>query len=332
MPNNEEVRQNFNTDYFNGLNFRLGWQTRKGFYNSLYNYPIYGVGFYSSTFKHKEFGNPYAIYGFVSVPIRPRSASGPWNFSYRIAFGMSSNFRHYDEDENPLNILIGSKRNCYIDLGLQAHYTLNQHFTLNGGLSFHHFSNGALQLPNKGLNLVPLTLSLSYIPGGQVLDLKKQEAPISIMPRSEWHVAFAAGARQMNMLDHRRYFKAGLGIYKTYSLGYKWKLGGGMDAFYSESGRSNTYAGRDRNQVDKLISIAPALYIDHVLNERLYINGGIGIYAHRNRENGENKPYYQRIGIRYKVWDKIFTGISIKAHAGSADFIEFSTGFSIAKK
>ncbi len=332
LPNNEEVRQNFDPNQFNGINFRLGWQTRRGFYNKLYNYPIYGIGFYSSKFKYKEFGNPYAIYGFVAIPLRERSLNR-WNFSYRIGFGVASNFKHFDEESNPLNILIGSRRNCYIDFGAQAHYTLNDHLTLNAGLSFHHFSNGATQLPNKGLNLAPASLSLTYIPGARKLHFENAtpHAPIEYIP-AEWHIVFAAGARQMNMDDPTRYFKAGLGLYRTKTLGYKWKLGAGVDVFYSSTGTFPEYAGSRKNQFSQMFSLAPAFYVDHVLTEKLYINGGIGVYLHRNESNGEKTNYYERLGLRYKLTEKLFGGVAIKAHGGSADFIEFTTGLSLGRR
>ncbi|MCD8539908.1 MAG: hypothetical protein LRY55_09170 [Leadbetterella sp.] len=63
--------------YYNGINARIGWRAtgKKDPYHQVYNYPVYGVGYYSSTFNSDIIGNPYAIYGFVQTPVAPRERS-----------------------------------------------------------------------------------------------------------------------------------------------------------------------------------------------------------------------------------------------------------------
>lgn len=109
--------------YYNGLNLKIGWKQRakKDQYYQIYNYPIYGIGIYSSTFHSSIIGSPFAIYGFVQTPIAPKEYS-KWSYDYRIGLGLSGNFRPYNEEENPLNLAIGSKNNVFIDLGIRAQY------------------------------------------------------------------------------------------------------------------------------------------------------------------------------------------------------------------
>ncbi|HEV7382975.1 MAG TPA: hypothetical protein VGN64_24430, partial [Dyadobacter sp.] len=82
IANNKQVKETFNDIYYNGINLRVGWQTRpcsgtnrsksgSDAYHQRYNFPVYGVGLYSSTFHKPEIGTPVALYGFVAIPIRP---------------------------------------------------------------------------------------------------------------------------------------------------------------------------------------------------------------------------------------------------------------------
>src|SRR5690606_5001364 len=136
-------------------------RAQKDQYYQIYNYPIYGIGIYSSTFHSSIIGSPFAIYGFVQTPIAPKEYS-KWSYDYRIGLGLSGNFRPYNEEENPLNLAIGSKNNVFIDLGIRAQYQFRPKWKAGVGLAFHHFSNVALALPNNGVNLLSLTLSVNY--------------------------------------------------------------------------------------------------------------------------------------------------------------------------
>lgn len=332
---NERAKETLADSYYSGINFRVGFQSNyedsvKSIYNQIYNYPIYGVGLYSSTFGQEHLGKPFAFYGFVAVPIAPKTNSR-WNFNYRIALGLSGRFNPYNEEENPFNLIIGSKNNVFIDLGVQANYRVTKKIHLGAGLAFHHFSNGALALPNTGINLLPLSVSATYIPSSQPFDFRKYPIP----PMEETHELrfnYAFGFKQINRDDDRQYFKSTLGAYYSKHLGYKWRVGAGMDAFYSASGNDSKIAGDKAGRLSALISYGPALYFDHVLNTRLNINANLGTYLHRNEFNGEGSPVYLRIGVRTKVYKEVFAGVSIKAHGGKADFIEWTTGYGIRLK
>lgn len=326
IPNNQQVRESFDDIFYNGINLRVGWQSQKGgdLYHQRYHYPIYGIGLYSSTFDKKEIGTPVALYGFVAIPISPGRFK-KWDFNYRISLGLASNFEPYDKVNNPTNILLGSHRNVYIDLGAQANYKLTKRFQLGAGLAFHHFSNGSTRQPNKGINLIPLTLSATYHPGKHTPDFSKDPDP----PKEsdiEYHLHYAFGIKQFNPDNHQRFFKSTIGFYRSRSLGYKWRLGLGADLFYSDSGRYPVIAGDRSGKFSSLFSGGPAAYIDHVLTKNLYLNGNVGMYVSRNNFNGELKPIFLRIGVRHKIFTNYYAGVSIKAHTGKADYIEWTIG------
>jgi len=318
--------------YYQGANLRIGWKqvSKNDKYNSLYNNPIYGVGLYSGTFNNDVIGNPFAIYGFVQVPLFEEHLNKKWSFDYRIGLGLSGNFKPYDKVDNPLNLAIGSSNNVFIDFGLRAQYRLQEKWKIGFGASFHHFSNGAISLPNRGINLVPVTVSISYRPHAvPVIPPKKIFQELD--KKWTYDVNLGAGAKQLDADKDQRYFKATVGLYASRSVHAKWRLGAGLDLFYSDSGNEREIAGKEAGAMNALFSGGPSFYIVHVLNERLWLNGNIGYYLHKQRFNGEVNNVFVRAGAKYYVYKNFNAGVSIKAHMGKADFVEWSLGYTFHK-
>lgn len=318
--------------YYNGLNLKIGWKQRakKDQYYQIYNYPIYGIGIYSSTFHSSIIGSPFAIYGFVQTPIAPKEYS-KWSYDYRIGLGLSGNFRPYNEEENPLNLAIGSKNNVFIDLGIRAQYQFRPKWKAGAGLAFHHFSNGALALPNKGVNLVPLTLSVNYQFNPDI-QTKRDTALKPYSKNVYYDLNYGAGFKQLRDDLDQRFFKTTLSLYASRQVSYKWRIGGGMDLFYSSSGNDEEIAGDQSGKLSSKLSGGPSFYLVHVLNRNLALNGNVGYYIHNQRFNGEIRRFFLRAGARYYVYKNINAGVSIKAHLGKADFIEWTVGYTFNRE
>lgn len=328
---NNRIKEELGEVYYNGVNLKIGWQTERGPdpYHQLFNYPIYGIGLYSSTFRKAAIGTPNALYGFVAIPIKPDRFSR-WDFNYRISLGLASNFEPYDEENNPFNTLLGTHRNVFIDLGLQANYKLSNHLQLGTGFAFHHFSNGAIRKPNSGINLIPLTVALTYIPYPKRFDFGKDSIP-PLEDTDKFDISYAGGVKQLQQ-GGKRYFKSTLGLFWSRPVRYKWQLGLGANLFYSAAGNDAESAGGQAGSFRALFSGGPAINIDHLLTSRLYMNGNIGWYIHRNKFNGETDPIFLRIGVRYRFWKNAYSGISIKAHKAVADYVEWTMGYTLSRR
>ena len=146
---------------FTASDTRIGWQTKGTHqWHHLHNLPYYGIGFYNSLFSHKEeIGHPTALYFFFGGPFLSKPKS---SFDYEFGFGLSSNWKPYDEIDNPFNLAIGSYMNAFIDLKMGYSWYVGKHFSLNAGLRLTHFSNGALRHPNSGINLASPFIGLRY--------------------------------------------------------------------------------------------------------------------------------------------------------------------------
>lgn len=327
LATGEVKEKTFNNAYYNGLNFKAGWRmnSTKDPYYRLYNNPVYGIGFYSSTFHNDIVGKPYALYGFVQTPFGNINNT-KWAFDYRIGLGLSGNFKPYNAQNNPLNLALGSKNNVFIDFGLRSQYKINNHFRAGLGVAYHHFSNGALRLPNKGVNLIPITVSLTYQPDG--LKISKDTTPLPELPKiTLYHINAGAGIKEIGGQDGKRFFKSTLSFYASRYVSYKWRMGAGIDLFYSASGNNEAIAQDKTGKLGSKLSGGPAFYLVHVLNQDLVLNGNIGYYIHNQEFNGEIRKVFLRAGFRYYVYKNLNAGVSIKAHQGQADFIEWTLGY-----
>ncbi|MCD8539907.1 MAG: acyloxyacyl hydrolase [Leadbetterella sp.] len=223
--------------------------------------------------------------------------------------------------------MIGSKRNVFIDLALRTQYRFHPKWKAGVGFAFHHFSNGALSLPNKGINLVPVTVSVNYQPRAFV-PYTRAALP-SYNQKIVFDISYGAGVKQLDKNSGARYFKTTLGLYASKHISYKWRLGAGYDLFYSGSGEFKAVAGDRAGKLGSVLSGGPSFYIVHVLNNRLTLNGNIGHYLHNQHFNGEIKRVFLRAGARYYLYKDLNAGVSIKAHAGKADFIEWTLGYTL---
>jgi len=281
---------------------------------------------YASTFDTSAIGNPHALYFFLTIPFTFEGAKR-WTFSYTGAFGLSYKFVPFNEVSNPTNIFIGSERNCYVHLGVVANYKFSERWAANATIGFKHFSNGSFQQPNFGINLVPFTLGVSY----KLNRAEVHQYKTPIRPFTKYNlinVDVFAGSKNYVAGDPN-YLKLGISVAALRKINYKYSLGIGVDAFYAaESQLRNT---SDASNFSKSMSFAVVGTWEWHLTEHLYIPIGLAFYLHRNPENDEQTPYYERVGIRYRFSNNIYTGVTIKAHQGVADIFEWTIGYTFQK-
>ena len=108
-------------------------------------------------------------------------------------------------------------------------------------------------------------------------------------------------------------------------VSYKYRLGLGLDVVYAE--KSELRNTSDQSAFSKSISYSVVGSWEWVLTKRLYVPIGLAVYLHRNFENGELVPYYERIGFRYQFAEYCHAGVTVKAHNAVADILEWSIGY-----
>jgi hypothetical protein len=319
---------------FSATDIRIGWQTRgdKAWHHT-HNLPYYGIGIHNIVFSNAdEIGYPAALYFFFGAPFSRRAKS---SFDYEFSFGLSHNWKPYDEVNNPFNVAIGSYRNAYIDAKIKYVRYLSKRISLDAGVRVTHFSNGAMKFPNAGINLFAPFVGLRYnlivkdpIPRVQ---LRRQK----IEPQKELNITLSSGKRSVKYTATPNiemvslinmsfeYLKPANSLFK-YGIGFDLGIDQNRNLIIDDN--EVTLASK-QNQVFSGVST-----IGQFRANRLAVQAAIGYEIFNNSRLHFSNDFYQRIGLRFYIQKQLFAGIAIKATGfNKADYIEWSVGYSISK-
>ncbi len=199
LPTNDFVKSQ-NTDgdglaHYQAYSLRFARQTiGDKLWEKLYGYPVYGVGIYTAYFKNTpKLGNPIAVYGFFNAPFYRLNK---WSLNYELGLGLTFNWNSYDPVKNPNNIALSADKSVYIDAGVSLKYKLNNKMALGIGYGFTHFSNGAIKLPNKGLNSTSAKINLTYLLSNRP-EIFHSPVVQPFRPFYEWSISGYGGVRNM---------------------------------------------------------------------------------------------------------------------------------------
>ncbi len=306
-----------------GLDLRLAWQNKENdVYSTIYKSPKFGIGFYAGTFDNNTFGEPNGLYGFFESDVGIHRKK--WNWIYSIGLGLSYNFHIYDPLTNPDNILIGSHENIYLAFSLETTYNITDHWIAGLGFGFKHFSNGKMTLPNKGINLIPITTRVEYNFGNNNPEIDKSKIT-KFIPFNLISIFAGFGIRGFEV-DKAVYFKSTLGVNALRQPNYKIRYGLGFDLFYTAGSLDRITS--DKSDFNKQFSYGITTIFEWVITKRLYTPVNFGVYLNKNEENYETN-FFQRLGMRYLFGkqNKMLVGVSLKVTEFHADFVEWTVGY-----
>lgn len=328
---NGTIPDGFVAPPYQSLDLRVGGQTTGQYlYQELWNYPEWGAGVFGVHFSNDTlFGTPLAGFAYVDIPSRPYSPERKWNYGIHLSCGLSSNFRTYDSGNSPRNRYISTNLNTHIDAAVWVSRQLTRSLDARAGISLIHFSNGSWQQPNLGLNLIGPKFQLQYYPRGRPPVSQHPDIP-TWRSRHGLFIAQAIGTKQLS-IDGGRYRNT------TTSLAYRWWSGyrtrwlGQLDLFYDGSNNSgegprSIVPPEDRDNPANYWSAGLFAGHEAVYNRWSFLLGG-GLYVWRRYPY--EKLFYQRFGLRYRVWKGLELGVVFKGRSFGADYIEWTVGYGV---
>jgi len=328
-------------DSFRSVRLEFGWQTDGSQdWHHAYNFPSFGLGLYAADFDNdEELGIPTSLYGFFAWPF---ARAGRWTFDFQLAFGFTNDWKPYDPVNNPKNVAMGLGRSVHIEPGATVQYRLARRWSLIGGVTGTHFSNGGTQRPNHGLNQVGPILYARY-------DTDEPVAPPArrhdLAHEKTWDltVTGSAGKRNLDLpLDdpelrerygNQSYFIGNLTVGAGYRFSFKSRLAVGLDFCYDETVgdlmRINAYKNGenvDPALADKLELGVFGGYEIHANRTHLLLHVGYKLFT--KDVPGRLPEFYQRLGVRQFVFRDLFVGLNVRFHElGSADNLEWTIGY-----
>ncbi len=350
LPTNDYIKAGNSLPAYSSVSFKYGIGSRGDTWQDVaYGMPYYGVGVYAAKFYNKNaLGTPISVYLFQGGNLAEYNSK--WSLKYELQLGMSFNWKPFDAFDNPDNIALGSAVNAHIGANLYLKRQLSPVWDLNFGLGLTHFSNGANQLPNKGLNLVAPFVELAYNfnrdarrdPG------KETFTPPPLEDRIDYDIIFTSSSRQIRVdtagtglpsrLLDKNFKVLGLSYATMFVRSYKYKWGPSLELVYDES--SGVKVWRQQHPVD-------GMYYDRIklgeFHERfslgLSIKGEmtfpyVSFFANLgyNILHGNDYDYrlYQILGAKAYIKDNLFATFGIRAaRLSKAQYLFWSIGYTI---
>lgn len=222
---------------------------------------------------------------------------------------------------DPDSYFFGSHLNALFDAGLGVQYNFARDYALTSRVSFLHFSNGAIQLPNAGVNTISASIGIQRNINLSA-DKKEVQKPELQVKKQAFEIGIGVGQR---------------GKYKI------------KDAFYRIA-ISPAYSHFINNTIGLKIGL-DAVYYDQVFNPEVYddsvpywgkswehwrIGSSVGAEIKMNKISFNanygyylyfKSPYdqktYWKAGLRYYITPKLGAESMMTAHKVQADFISF---------
>jgi hypothetical protein len=314
--------------------------TGKKDWHQLNNFPKYGFGLQYMWFPQTdEIGSPLSAYALMEGSIHKwKDSQLDWAFH----FGMSFGWNPFDSVSNPYNVLLGSKGSIYAHLGVLYHHNLGNRFGLEASLGFSHSSNGALKMPNFGINILDPRLAVTYSLSNERPVLKPHK--LSEFTRSnELSLSYAIGTKQIDVSGSKpkyqqQFDQTSFTIYNFVLLyqrhiSRRSNIGAGIDFTVDPSDNAHGLAYGDINTTypvpfKEQAKLALVLSYEYKLG-RLSLILQPGFYFYRTTHD-PTPFFYQRIGTRYTIYKGFYAGASLRAvNFGQADWIEFTIGYKV---
>lgn len=292
-----------------------------------------------------------------------------FTLAYSFENGLGFSTRPYNRDSNVDNEIIGSPLSIYFGFGVQARLRVATSWEVYVEGEFKHFSNGALDRPNKGANTVGLSAGVRYYPADIHTSLpvlykskriydKKLYCDISVgwaakTLLDEWFLYYYMLPPQdvRYRTEHYPIYSA-LSVSVAPMLRYRLKYasGIGLDYLYMP------YAHRLK-EINEEKRMPGLLYSPHsigislrqeVFFKHLSLHFSLGYYVFRqmgkipknvdaSRYYGmieKETPYYETVGLRFYIprLEWLYIGYQVKAHLTKADCMALNVGMRLGKR
>lgn len=302
------------------------WQN-PGYSNwqKVFRFPYYGVGLTICDFYNpKEIGYPISLFGIFSIPIKRWEKLELYS---EIQYGLTGNWKHYNPETNPKNLVVSGFFTFHASAGINAFYPVTKKIDATTGVAYSHFSNGGLKRPNlKGFNIWYPTLGIKYHLSDRP-NTSNIKLPDNLTKYND--LLFMASCSPFQSakdeLDPTYYFMRGLSIIYFTQVSNAIRLGIGSDL--NDWNVLNTLStSKGEPQTGKKWSLG-FIFQPEIVIERLSLIFGLGIYA-THSEFGNLKQIYQRWGIRYELYKNLSAGLSLRAFEfKTAEYMEFCLGY-----
>jgi hypothetical protein len=276
--------------------------------------PQWGLGLSTTHVGSKYVGSIVSFYPFIKLPLL---TAGPIESNFRLGFGMGWVQKPYDKIINPENLLISQKINTHANVSWQNEFHLTPHQYINAAISFNHWSNAKISLPNLGVNIPSLSVGYRYAFN---TESKKHTQIHDTLDKKIFYKAFlSGGVKQMQVPDSSHYFVSMLTGEISKQLSYSSIVSIGAFITHDHSVKTDTLVKHLRSVNVSQI----ALYGSYEYNfGRVLVPVQFGLFLYNS-----NSKLIESVGVRYKLTNNLMAELLLKTHGHKADLMHFGFGY-----
>ena len=215
------------------------------YFGRMYPHATQGIGVaYNTFFNQQELGAPWSVYVFQNS--RLFSITRNLSLDYEWNFGASFGWKKYNEETNPMNDIVGSKINAYINLGMMLNWRFAPQWNLTAGVGMTHYSNGNTSYPNYGVNTIGGRIGLIRTIGDEEAYERtlKERVKQPFRPYISYDLVVYGAARKKGIyleegkngtLVPGKFAIVGLNFNPMYNINQYFRTGVSLDVQYDES-------------------------------------------------------------------------------------------------
>ena len=294
-------------------------------WHSTYGFPDYGGYFLYQNFNNTILGKSYAVGMYYNFYFLNRQ------LQFKLAQGFAYVDNPYDKVENSKNKALGTSIVDNTNIGLSyKKENLFDKFGVQAGILFTHYSNGRTKSPNSGINTYLINVGVNYDFDGAIKNVKDTTyQKVNYSEPIRYNIVLRAGVNESPIIGSGQHPFYHIGFYADKRIGRKSALQLGTELFLTEyfkdyiKYRSIAYPNENINPNTDYKRVG--VFVGHELFvNRFSIEAQIGYYVYEPYKN--DISIYDRVGMKYYITKKIFTGFTIKTHLFLAEALEFAVG------
>lgn len=286
-------------------------------YNQLYNFPEKGFSLYFSNLGNPaQLGNVWALIPYMNFPLNPLR-----NLHLKSGLGMGYFPTTFDQQINNLNNVISSHLTVCINAQLQKNWSISKQIVLYQKLGITHFSNGAYKMPNLGINLVTASLGIRFYNNTQPNIERKNKNNFEFKNKGQVEAGIASGVKEVGGPGGMKYVIFNSNIAYIYPISFKSEFLIWGDLFHDRSLEIRLAGENWRRAVSKDFIQSGLMGGYRIRYNKFTFMLAMGAYTY-TKYNGLGSIYH-RVGIRYKINEKLGINVTLKSHFAIADFSEW---------
>lgn len=296
------------------LNYQRRFSGQKDWHHA-YNMPSWGISGLVVPGVNPKVGSALAVFPYYYLPL---TGDKSVQLNIKVGAGLGVLTKRYKRVENHKNNAISTHLNAAIQLGLDLRVKILPRLNWETGLFITHLSNGAVRMPNLGLNFITVSSGVSYrlSPTPQPAT---QNAPFERNKNIQWSLFAGAGLKQSQVGQSHILPAVTVQLLAEKRLTRKFSLGAGAELNYNKAlplvyEAKNVVAGPAAPLRGGLL-VSTTFHFGRMA---LFVQAG-GYVLDTALLDGR---IFNRFGIRHDVTDRLRLNLSLRTHFAKADHFE----------